>query len=153
MDCGTVCLRAELLGQPANARGRPRADGGDPFASGSVSTPVEAGGRYFYSRRDGDQDQPVVYVREGLDGEDRALLDPNAMSDDGTTTVDWYVPSKDGKLLAYGKSVEGTETSTMYILDLESGRELADVFPKVRFANPQWLQGWLGVLLLAPGGC
>ena len=120
------------------------------LASGSVSTPVEAGGRYFYSRRDGDQDQPVVYMREGLDGEDRELLDPNAMSEDGTTTVDWYVPSKDGKLLTYGKSVEGTETSTMYILDLESGSELADVFPKVRFANPQWLKDGSGFYYSRP---
>ncbi len=109
------------------------------LASGSISAPREAGGRYFFSRRDGDQDQPVVYMREGIDGEDRPLLDPNAMSDDGTTTVDWYVPSKDGLLLAYGKSVEGTETSTMYILDIAAGENLEDEFPKVRFANPQWL--------------
>ena len=109
------------------------------LAAGSISAPVESGGRYFYSRREGDRNQPVVYVREGREGEDRELLDPNAMSEDGTTTVDWYVPSQDGKLLAYGKSVEGTETSTMYILDVDSGSDLPDVFPKVRFANPQWL--------------
>ena len=120
------------------------------LGSGSVSTPDEAGGRYFYSRRDGDQDQPVVYVREGRNGEDRVLLDPNTMSDDGTTTVDWYVPSKDGKLLAYGKSVEGTETSTMYILDLESGSDLEDAFPKVRFANPQWLKDGSGFYYSRP---
>ncbi len=110
------------------------------LASGSISTPREAGGRYFYSRRNGDQDQPVVYMREGFDGENRALLDPNGMSSDGTTTIDWYVPSKNGKLLAYGKSVEGTETSTMYILDIDKGEDLEDEFPKVRFANPQWLK-------------
>ncbi len=110
------------------------------LSSGSLSTPAEAGGRYFYSRREGDQDQPVVYMREALHGADRALLDPNSMSGSGTTTIDWYVPSKDGKLLAYGKSTEGTETSTMYILDIESGGDLDDVFPKVRFANPQWLR-------------
>ena len=110
------------------------------LASGSISTPREAGGRYFYSRRNGDQDQPVVYMREGVDGENRALLDPNGMSSDGTTTIDWYVPSKNGKLLAYGKSVEGTETSTMYILDIDKGEDLEDEFPKVRFANPQWLK-------------
>ena len=120
------------------------------LSSGSVSTPIEAGGRYFYSRRNGDQDQPVVYVREGRDGEDRELLDPNSMSDDGTTTIDWYVPSKDGKLLAYGKSEEGTETSTMYILDLETGSDLEDTFPKVRFANPQWLKDGSGFYYSRP---
>ncbi len=120
------------------------------LASGSISTPDEAGGRYFYSRRDGGQDQPVVYMREGPHGEDVALLDPNGMSSDGTTTVDWYVPSKDGKMLAYGKSTEGTETSTMYILEIDTGRTLDDVFPKVRFANPQWLRDGSGFYYSRP---
>ncbi len=120
------------------------------LGSGSISTPVEAGGRYFFSRRHGNQDQPVVYMRATLDGEDRALLDPNEMSDDGTTTIDWYVPSKDGSLLAYGKSVEGTETSTMFILDVEAGSDLGDVFEKVRFANPQWLEDGSGFYYSRP---
>ncbi len=140
--------RSYLDGLPTREAIRSRME--QILASGSVSTPVEAGGRYFYSRRDGDQDQPVVYVRDGRAGEDRMLLDPNAMSEDGTTTVDWYVPSKDGKLLAYGKSVEGTETSTMYILDLESGSDLEDTFPKVRFANPQWLKDGSGFYYSRP---
>ena len=129
------------------------------LASGSISTPVEAGGRYFYARREGEQNQPVVYMRAGLEGADHALLDPNMMSADGTTTIDWFVPSKDGKKLAFGKSTLGTETSTMYILDIESGEELDDVFPKVRFANPQWLRDGTGffysrprnVLAIGPG--
>ena len=120
------------------------------LGSGSISTPTEAGGRYFYSRRDGDQDQPVVYMREGPDGADRALLDPNGMSTDGTTTIDWYVPSKDGKLLAYGKSTQGTETSTMYVLDIEAQQDLSDVFPKVRFSNPQWLRDGSGFYYSRP---
>lgn len=120
------------------------------LASGSISTPQEAGGRYFYSRRSGGQNQPIVYMREGHDGEDRQLLDPNGMSDDGTTTVDWYVPSTDGKLLAYGKSADGTETSTMYILDIDAGKDLPDVFPRVRFANPQWLRDGSGFYYSRP---
>ena len=120
------------------------------LASGSISTPTEAGGRYFYSRREGDQDQPVVYMREGLDGDEQSLLDPNSMSADGTTTVDWFVPSKDGKILAYGKSTQGTETSTMYLQDIDSGADLSDVFPKVRFANPQWLKDGSGFYYSRP---
>ncbi len=120
------------------------------LGAGSISTPTGAGGRYFYSKKTGAQNQPVVYMREGLEGEDRALLDPNAMSEDGTTTVDWYVPSKDGKLLAYGKSEKGTETSTLYILDVDSGEHLADEIPKVRFADPQWLQDGSGFYYSRP---
>ena len=118
--------------------------------SGSISTPVEAGGRYFYSRRADDQDQPVVYMRQGLRGEDQTLLDPNEIGEDGTTTIDWFVPSKDGRMLTYGMSTEGTETSTMYILDIESGNRLDDVFPKVRFANPQWTKDRSGFFYSRP---
>jgi prolyl oligopeptidase len=140
---------AKYLDQVAS-RDRIRTRMAEILGSGSISTPVEAGGRYYYSRREGGQDQPVVYMREGLHGEDRALLDPNAMSSDGTTTVDWYVPSKDGKMLAFGMSTEGTETSTMHILDIESGDRLDDVFPKVRFANPQWLKDGSGFYYSRP---
>ncbi len=45
----------------------------------SIGSPVEAGGRYFYTRRRPDQDLAVLYVREGLDGEERALLDPHPL--------------------------------------------------------------------------
>lgn len=120
------------------------------LGAGSISIPVEAGGRYFYSRREGEQNQPVVYFRDGVNGEERPLLDPNSMSSDGTTTVDWYEPSLDGSLLAYGKSTEGTETSTMYILDIDTGEELEDVFPKVRYANPQWLKDGSGFYYSRP---
>ena len=120
------------------------------LASGSIISPVEAGGRYFYARRAGEQDQPVVYMREGLDESDHVLLDPNTMSDDGTTTVDWFVPSKDGKLLTYGKSLQGTETSTLYILNIATGETLEDVIPKVRFANPQWLKDSSGFYYSRP---
>ncbi len=120
------------------------------LGSGSISTPAGAGGRYFYSKKTGSQNQPIVYMREGLDGRDRALLDPNTMSEDGTTTVDWYAPSKDGKLLAYGKSEKGTETSTLYVLDVDAGEHLADEIPKVRFADPQWLQDGSGFYYSRP---
>ncbi len=118
--------------------------------AGSISPPVEAGGRYFYSRREGDQDQPVVHMRVGMDGPDQVLLDPNQMSADRTTTVDWYVPSPDGKLLAYGKSEQGTETSTMYIRNVDAGEDLEDEFPRVRFANPQWLKDGSGFYYSRP---
>ncbi len=148
IDAQAGYARGYLDGLPVRSTIRARME--EILSSGSISTPIEAGGRYFYSRRAGDQDQPVVYMREGPDGEDVALLDPNGMSNDGTTTVDWYVPSKDGRMLAYGKSTEGTETSTMYISEVDSGRTLDDVFPKVRFANPQWFRDGSGFYYSRP---
>ena len=140
--------RAYLDSRPSRESVRQRMD--EILAAGSVSPPVEAGGRYFFARRAGNQDQPVVYMREGLGGPERLLLDPNAMSADGTTTIDWFVPSKDGTLLAYGQSSEGTETSTMRIRDIAADADLDDVFPKVRFANPQWLRDGSGFYYSRP---
>ena len=144
----TAYSRAYLDGLPRRDAIRRRMT--EILGAGSISTPTGAGGRYFYSKKTGGQNQPVVYVREGLDGQDRVLLDPNAMSEDGTTTVDWYVPSKDGKLLAYGKSEKGTETSTLYVLDTATGEHLADEIPKVRFADPQWLKDGSGFYYSRP---
>lgn len=49
--------------------------------------PDRDGGRYFYTRNDGLQNQSVLYVRETLSGEPRMLIDPNAWSDDGATAL------------------------------------------------------------------
>src|SRR4029079_5179982 len=70
------------------------------LAIGEVSTPSRrrtAKGtlRYFFTRRDGHENQPRLFVRETLDGGERVLLDPNTLSADGTTSLDWYVPSND----------------------------------------------------------
>ena len=125
------------------------------LSTGSLTPPEVATGRYFYAKKEGDQNQPIVYMRESLDGSDQVLIDPNQGStDDGsaddTVTVDWFVPSKDGKLLAYGSSVGGTETSTLYLLDVDKVRTLDESIPKVRFANPQWLKDSSGFYYSRP---
>src|SRR6185295_2230791 len=71
---------------------------------GTLTAPSPRGSRYFYTRREGEQNQPILYVRDSLKGKDRALVDPNALSPDGTAAIDWWYPSEDGSLLAYGVS-------------------------------------------------
>ncbi|MEM1072001.1 MAG: prolyl oligopeptidase family serine peptidase [Planctomycetota bacterium] len=103
----------------------------------TISSPVPYGNRYFYSRRAGDQPQPVVYVREGLEGEERVLLDPEQIDPSGLTTVSFYAPNPDGTLLAFGTYYAGDENTTAYVLDVDTGEWLADVVPgKVSF--DQW---------------
>src|SRR5262249_55967814 len=75
---------------------------------GTIGTPVPVKGRYFYTKREGKQNQPVLYVREGVHGKDRSLVDPNALAADGTVALDWWFPSRDGSLLAYGLSRNGS---------------------------------------------
>ena len=75
---------------------------------GSIGVPQVAGKYYFYTRREGMQNQPVLYVREGVDGKDRVLVDANQLAADGTIALDWYEPSENGKYLAYGTSPSGS---------------------------------------------
>src|SRR5271154_6889572 len=67
------------------------------LAIGTVGAPQMGGQYYFYTRRDAGQNQPLLYVRSGLNGEDRVLLDPNKMSADATVALDWWYTSHDGK--------------------------------------------------------
>ncbi len=106
---------------------------------GTLTSPVPRRGRYFYTRREGKQNQPVLYVRDGLQGKDRVLLDPNALSADGTAALDWWYPSRDGKLVAYGVSKSGDEKSTLRVIDAATGRELSEVIPNTRYCSLGWL--------------
>ena len=135
---------------PLPTREKLRGRLGEVLSTGSLTPPEVAAGRYFYAKKEGDQNQPIVYMRESLDGTDQVLIDPNQGSADDTVTVDWFVPSKDGKLLAYGSSVGGTETSTLYLLDVDKGQTLEESIPKVRFANPQWLKDGSGFYYSRP---
>ncbi len=112
---------------------------------GTITPPRVRNGRYFFIRRDGrDQDQPVLYVRDGVDGRDRAVIDPNAMSKDGTIAIDWWYPSRDGTLVAYGVSTRGDEKSTLKIIEVESGEHLPDRIAHTRYCSLAWLPGGSG---------
>ena len=113
---------------------------------GAVEPPVVVGPeggprRYFRRVQAPDQDQPVLVVREGVEGPDRVLLDPNALSTDGTVALDWWAPSWDGRLLAHGLSERGSEDSTLRVMDVETGRDLPDteVITRARYATIAWL--------------
>ena len=65
------------------------------------------GYRVFHAKREGGQSQPTYYVRDGIDGVDRPLIDVASLSQDGTTALDWAEPSHDGALVAWGRSERG----------------------------------------------
>jgi prolyl oligopeptidase len=109
------------------------------FAIGTLQPPSPRRGRYFYERRTGEQEQPVLYVREGAESADRVLLDPAALSADAATALDWYAPSADGGLLAYGLSEGGSEKSTLRVRDVSRGVDLADEIPLTRACSLDWL--------------
>ena len=104
-----------------------------------LGTPTPARGRYLYQRREGSTNQPVLYVRDGLEGTDRVAIDPNALSAEGTTALDWYHVSPDGRRLAYGLSADGSEQSVLQVLDLDTLAPLADRIPHTRSCDLAWL--------------
>lgn len=106
---------------------------------GVLGVPLPARGRYFYFRRDGNQNQPVLYWRAGVTGPDRAAVDPNTLNVAGTTALDWFYPSWDGRLLAYGLSEDGSEQSVLHVLEVETGAILDDRIPRTRAASLAWV--------------
>jgi prolyl oligopeptidase len=115
---------------------------------GNVTAPQIAGRYYFYTRREGMQNQPVLYVREGVpgekgdgkdDGKNRVLFDANALAADGTIALDWFEPSNNGKYVAYGTSPSGSEMSTLHIIETQTSAALPDVIERTRAASIAWL--------------
>jgi prolyl oligopeptidase len=116
----------------------------DLLSIGTVGTPavrkVAADkNRYFHVRREGQQNQPILYVRDGVHGTDDVLVDPNVMSAEGTTSLDWWSPSNDGRLLVYGISQNGDEDSTLFVRDVEKKKDLADKIERTKYASIAWL--------------
>jgi len=141
-DAQNAHTRAVLDALPGRAALSARIE--ELMSVGWVGAPKPAGDRLFNRRRDGDQDQPVLYVRE-RDGRVRALIDPNTLDAEGLVSLDWWEPSHDGELLAFGLSRSGDENTTCHVLRVDTGTWLADEVPnKVDFGG--WLPGGAGFL-------
>jgi prolyl oligopeptidase len=98
-------------------------------------------GQLFYrSRLFGLKKQPprnqrflVLFPSAGDTAGERTIVDPNVLSPAGTTAIDWYKPSRDGRLLAVSLSENGSEDGTLHIFDVETGRRLSDAVPRVQY--------------------
>lgn len=103
-------------------------------------TPFSSGGRYFYTRNTGLQNQSVLYTAASLKGAATVALDPNQLSSDGHLTVVGYVPSHHGRWLAYGVSISGSDWTEWRVRDLASGQDLPDVLPFTKYYPPVFAQ-------------
>jgi prolyl oligopeptidase len=100
---------------------------------------TEVGGEYyFHTRRDGKQNQPVLYLRKDVDGKDEVLVDANQLSKDGTTALDWWQVLHDGKYVAYGTSESGSEMSTLHVIETATHKLLPDTIARTRAASIAW---------------
>lgn len=106
--------------------------------------PRKKGGRYFFTRNAGLQNQAPLYVQESLSAAPRLLIDPNSWSKDGATALDAWVPSDDGRRLAYTIQDGGSDWRTVRVLDVDSGRVLEDELRWVKFSNLAWAKDGSG---------
>ncbi|HEY2412034.1 MAG TPA: S9 family peptidase, partial [Pirellulaceae bacterium] len=102
------------------------------------SAPRQRGGRYFFLKNDGLQNQAVLYVADKFDADGRVLIDPNTWSKDGTIALAHFEPSKDGKLLAYARAEAGSDWQTIYLLDVDTGKLRPDALKWARFGDLDW---------------
>ncbi|WP_340265707.1 prolyl oligopeptidase family serine peptidase [Sphingobium mellinum] len=108
------------------------------FAHGRYTLPRKAGGRYFYGYNSGLQNQTPLYVRDGLNGSQRLLIDPNDWAKDGSAALAQWAPSPDGRLLLYAVQEAGSDWRTLRLLDVDSGRLLQDRIEWVKFSQLAW---------------
>ncbi len=106
--------------------------------------PRKAGTRYFYTRNDGLQNQSVLWVRDGLDGAPRILIDPNTWAKDGATALAEWTPSDDGHSLLYAVQDGGTDWRTVRVIDVASGAILSDEVKWVKFSDLAWMKDGSG---------
>ena len=107
--------------------------------------PAKKGGRYFYTRNTGLQNQSVLFFRDGLNGEPKQLIDPNGWSADGATALAEWTPSEDGRLLAYSIQDGGTDWRTVKVMDVATGKVLKDELKWLKYAgNVAWARDGSG---------
>lgn len=101
--------------------------------------PQKAGANYFYMRNSGLQNQSQLFVRQGLNGTPRLLLDPNGWAKDGATALADWEPSDNGKLLAYSIQDGGSDWRTIRLLDVATGKVLTDEIKWAKFTGISWI--------------
>jgi prolyl oligopeptidase len=101
--------------------------------------PHKKGKWYFQERNSGLQNQNVLYVMDSVSAEPRVLLDPNALSADGTVALTSFAISKDGNWLAYATSASGSDWLTWRIRNVETGNDLDEVIEWSKFSNAAWM--------------
>lgn len=106
--------------------------------------PEKEGGRYFYSKNTGLQNQSVIYTAPSLDAEPTLLIDPNTLSADGTVSLESYEISEDGKNMAYGLHASGSDWVEWRVRDVATATDLPDVIKWSKFSGASWTKDGKG---------
>jgi prolyl oligopeptidase len=99
------------------------------------------GGRVFYTKRLASEEVVKLYMRDGWNGEEKLLLDPNKFATAGGPhyAINHVSPSFDGRYVAFGVSPGGSEDAVLRVVDAGTGRETGDAIDRARLGSPSWL--------------
>jgi prolyl oligopeptidase len=103
-----------------------------------VGVPAKEGGRYFFSKNSGLQNQSVYYVQDKIGAPARVLIDPNTLAKDGTVALTAAHPSKDGKWIAYSIAAAGSDWNEYRVRSVDTGEDATDVLQWVKFSDFGW---------------
>lgn len=102
------------------------------------TAPNKAGEYYFFYKNDGLQNQSMLYIQKGIDGTPELFLDPNKLSDDGTSSISTTSISKDAKYFVYGVSKAGSDWNEFFVIDIATKTKLSDHLQWVKFSGASW---------------
>jgi prolyl oligopeptidase len=108
------------------------------FYFDAVSPPAHRRDRFFFTRKHKDQEKAVVYWKQGEAGAEKVLLDPNTWSTDGSASVRGFWPSGDGRYVAFHKSEHNADETTTGVIDVTTGKPLADVLTGTKYGDASW---------------
>jgi prolyl oligopeptidase len=109
-----------------------------------IGVPAKEGGRYFFSKNSGLQNQSVYYVQEKLGAEPRVLIDPNTLAKDGTVALTSARVSRDGKLVAYSTAAAGSDWNEFRVRSVDTGKDTEDLVRWVKFSGFGWTKDGKG---------
>ncbi|MDP9199898.1 MAG: S9 family peptidase, partial [Pseudomonadota bacterium] len=101
--------------------------------------PVKRGERIFFVEKSGKQNQGILYWTGAEGAAPRVLVDPNALSADGTASLADYSISLDGRYVAYAVSDGGTDWDTWRVREVDTGKDLPEVIGDTKFTGVSWL--------------
>jgi prolyl oligopeptidase len=110
----------------------------EKFSSPLMPAPIKVGGKYFFTKNDGLQNQFVLYIQDSLDATPRMLMDPNTWSKDGTVALAGQAVSDDAKYIAFGVAEAGSDWNTWKVFDVNAVKPLADELKWVKFSSASW---------------
>jgi prolyl oligopeptidase len=111
---------------------------GEVFYFDAVAAPRHRQGRYFFWRKHKDKEKSIVYWKQGEAGAEKVLLDPNAWSADGSTGLRGWTASWDGRYVAYNVSEHNADETVMKVIEVATGKVLADTIPGTKFGEASW---------------